>query len=290
MSWRIVEISNRAKLDYRLGFMVVRGEETVKIHLSEVSVLIIENTGVSITAALLNELSKSKIKVIFCDEKRNPAFEMVSYYGSHDTSEKVRTQIKWSDITKGQIWTAIIFEKIKNQAETLDSLGLDGSDKLYGYLEELEFGDKTNREGPAAKVYFNSLFGNTFSRSSDNDINSCLNYGYSIILSAFNREVVANGYITQLGLFHDNMFNYFNLSCDLMEPFRPIVDKFVYELAPKKFDHEEKVKLVNLLNDEVTIDGKHQTVNNAIKIYAKSVFDAINAEDSSLLRMYRNEL
>ena len=148
----------------------------------------------------------------------------------------------------------------------------------------------TNREGHAAKVYFNALFGLDFTRTADNNINAALNYGYSIILSAFNREVVSNGYFTQLGLFHDNMFNQFNLSSDLMEPFRPLIDKTVLSMPLLEFEHPEKMQLVNILNREVVIDGKVQYVNNAIKIYCKSIFDALNEDDSSLIRFYRSEL
>lgn len=97
MSWRTVVISSSAKLDYQMGYMVVRRSETLKIHLSEMEMLIVESTAVSLTAALLSELSKKKIKVIFCDEKRNPSSELVSYYGSHDTSAKIRTQIAWKE-------------------------------------------------------------------------------------------------------------------------------------------------------------------------------------------------
>ena len=117
-----------------------------------------------------------------------------------------------------------------------------------------------------------------------------MNYGYGIILSTFNREIVSNGYITQLGLFHDNMFNQFNLGSDLMEPFRILVDRKVYEMKPEKFEKEEKLQLVNILNQEVTIDGKRNYVVNAIKIYCKSIFDAINDNDVSLIRFYSNEL
>ena len=290
MSWRTIEIKNRAKLDYRMGYLVVRSNETTKIHISEIGTLIVENTGVSLTAALLAELTANKVKVIFCDEKRNPSSELVAFYGAHDTSEKLRSQIKWTDITKGLIWTAIVHEKIVNQAELLWKLGLPGHDSLYKYAEELEYGDPTNREGLAAKVYFNKLFGEGFTRASDSDINKCLNYGYGIILSTFNREIVANGYITQIGLFHDNMFNYFNLGSDLMEPFRPLVDKIVYDMKPKKFEHEEKLKMLELLNQDVVVEDKKQIVNNAIKIYTKSVFDAINANDIACIRFYRNEL
>ena len=85
MSWRTVVISNNAKLDYQIGYLVVRGSETTKIHLNEIGMLIIESTAVSMTSYLLNELVKNKIKVVFCDEKRNPSSELVPYYGSHDT-------------------------------------------------------------------------------------------------------------------------------------------------------------------------------------------------------------
>ena len=83
MSWRIIVISRRAKLDYQMGYMVVRNEEVTKIHLSEISTILIESTAVSLTTSLLSELTKKKVKVIFCDEKRNPSSELVSYYGSH---------------------------------------------------------------------------------------------------------------------------------------------------------------------------------------------------------------
>lgn len=290
MSWRIVVISKRAKLDYQLGYMVVRNEEITKIHLGEISTLLIESTAVSITTSLLAELSKKKVKVIFCDEKRNPSSELISYYGSHDTSNKVRKQIQWNSNIKEAVWTEIVTEKIRQQKELLEFIGRKESELLESYLKEIDWNDATNREGHAAKVYFNALFGLDFTRTSDNLINAALNYGYAIILSTFTREITANGYITQLGLFHDNMFNQFNLASDLMEPFRALVDREVLHMKLEQFDHDEKMQLVNILNQEVQIDGKIQYVNNAIKIYCKSVFDALNENDSSLIRFYRIEL
>lgn len=290
MSWRIIVISRRAKLDYQMGYMVVRGEEITKIHLGEISTVLIESTAVSLTTSLLSELSKKKIKVIFCDEKRNPSSELMSYYGSHDTSNKVRKQIQWLKNTKEAVWTEIVSEKIRKQKELMQYLGKGESELLNSYLEEIEWNDMTNREGHAAKVYFNALFGLSFTRTADNLINAALNYGYSILLSAFTREIVANGYITQLGIFHDNMFNQFNLASDLMEPFRVIVDQKVWGMPLKTFEHDEKMQLVDLLNHEVKIDGKIQYINNAIKIYCKSVFEALNENDSSLIRFYTFEL
>ena len=290
MSWRVVVISKRAKLDYQLGYLVVRNESVTKIHLGEISTLLIESTAVSITTSLLAELTKKKIKVIFCDEKRNPSSELVGYYGSHDTSSNVRNQIQWSRNSKDTVWTEIVTEKIRKQKKLLEYQGKEESKLLDSYLQEIKWNDETNREGHAAKVYFNALFGLDFTRTTDCPVNAALNYGYSIILSAFTREITANGYITQLGLFHDNMFNQFNLASDLMEPFRVLVDKEVLEMKFEEFEVDEKRRLVNILNHEVVIDGKVQYVNNAVKIYCKSVFDALNENDSSLIRFYKFEL
>ena len=99
MSWRTIVISKRAKLDLQLGYMVVRSEEVTKIVLSEISTILIESTAVSLTTGLLAELSKRKIKVIFCDAKRNPHAELIPIYGSYDSTRKVRGQInKRSDV------------------------------------------------------------------------------------------------------------------------------------------------------------------------------------------------
>lgn len=290
MSWRTVVVSSSAKLDYQLGFMVIRKQEVVKIHISEIAVVLIETTAVSLTAALLSELTKKKVKVIFCDEKRNPSSELIPYYGCHDTSIKIRKQMDWTVELKAAIWTEIVSEKIRKQAEHLADHELEEADLLHQYISEIRFGDETNREGHAAKVYFNALFGMDFSRSAENSTNAALNYGYGIILSAFNREIVANGYITQIGLFHDNMFNPFNLGSDLMEPFRPLVDRIVKDMKPVKFEHEEKLQMLQILQQEVIIAGRKEYVNNAIKIYCRSVFDALNDNDTSLIKFYRNEL
>lgn len=277
MSWRTVVISRRAKLDLQLEHMVIRTENVVKIHLSEVAVLLIESLAVSITTSLLAELSKRKIKVIFCDGKRMPSSELVTYYGSHDTSLKYKKQISWSEDSKKLVWMEIVSEKIRKQASLLMEFSAYEKETklLQQYLTEIKIGDETNREGHAAKVYFNALFGKDFSRTLDCNINYALNYGYSIILSAFTKEIVAQGYFTQLGIFHDNMYNQFNLACDLMEPFRIIVDRKVLTMKLVKFESKEKMELVDLLNQTVKIDGQMEYISKAIRIYTKSVFDAL---------------
>ncbi len=292
MSWRTVVISHRCKLDYKMGYLVVRGEDTKRVFLDEVAVLLLENTAISLTGCLLAVLSEKKIKVVFCDEKRTPTAELVPYYGCHDTTQKIRMQMAWQEDIKGAVWTEIISEKIRKQASFLAERGKGKeAELLRGYLTQMAFYDTTNREGHAAKVYFNGVFGMDFTRGDGtNPINAALNYGYSLVLSAFNREVVANGYLTQLGLFHNNMFNHFNLSCDLMEPFRVLVDRKVCSRTYETFETEDKHAMLDLLHERVTIDGCQQTVLNAIKLYTKSVFDALNDGDVSLIRFPHYEL
>lgn len=290
MSWRTVVISNRAKLDLKLNHLVVRqAEETIQIYLDEIALLMIESTAVSITTALLSEMIKYKIKIIFCDEKRNPISELVSYYGSFDSSKKIRNQIKWCSETKKLVWTEIVRNKILNQLLLLEKFNFDQKNILLKYLKELELNDATNREGHAAKVYFNTLFGNEFSRGQDNIINACLNYGYSILLSTINREIAANGYLTQLGIFHRSETNPFNLGSDLIEPWRVIIDDYVFNNQPEKFDKETKRDLVGLLHNRIKIDNKNQTVLNGIKLYCKSVFDSLENDDIRLILNFQNE-
>jgi CRISP-associated protein Cas1 len=287
MSWRTVVVSRSAKLDYQMGYMVVRQEETIRIFLNEINTVIIETTAVSITGTLMCELVKNKIKVIFCDEKRNPSSELMPYYGSHDTSAKIRNQITWSSDIKAVVWTEIVTEKIKKQMELLNKINKNQEAALLqSYIDDIQYGDSSNREGHAAKVYFDAMFGKDFTRTSDCNVNAALNYGYSIILSSFTREIVANGYITQIGLFHDNMFNQFNLASDLMEPFRPIVDELVFNMELHDFEKSEKMEIVNLLNKQVYINNRTEYINNAIKIYCKSVFDALGDKDIAMIKFY----
>ncbi len=287
MSWRVVVIENQAKLDYKMGYMVVRGLERKKVLLEEIAVLLIENPAVSITGILIEALTEKKVKVIFCDSKRNPTAELMPHHGSHDSASKIRTQIAWKKEIKDMIWRELVMEKIRKQAEFLEELKKEDQAKLLSdYIGEVELADASNREGHAAKVYFNALFGMDFTRSADLPTNAALNYGYSMILSAFNREVSANGYLTQLGLFHDNMFNHYNLACDMMEPFRILVDRMVYAMKPEKFEKEEKHFMWTLLDQKISIDGQKQFLMNGIKIYSRSVFDAINDMDSSEIKFY----
>ena len=281
MTWRTVVISSNSKLDLKLNYLVIRNDVVRKVHLSEISVLILESTAISITTMLLCELTRRKIKVVFCDETHNPYGELIPYSGSHDSVDKLRSQLDWAEESKKRIWAEIVKEKIRNQSAVLALVDNERSSMLSQYAEEVESGDATNREGHAAKVYFNTIFGDGFSRRMDCYQNAALNYGYAILLSAVNREIVASGYNTQLGIFHDNMFNRFNLGSDLMEPLRPIIDRLVLNID--KFDTDTKHALANILNEEVMISGRRMYLNNAIGIYVRSIFSAIEKDDCSLI-------
>lgn len=284
MGFRTVVIKNRCKLDLRLNYLVCRGEEEIKVFIPEINTLVLESTAISVTTALISELTKNNVKIIVCDEKHNPQSELVAYYGSCNNSGNIKRQISWNETVKGMVWRDIVRQKINKQMSLLEELNFAEESNLLGlYAKEVTFNDQTNREGHAAKVYFNALFGKGFGRRAKNDVNSALNYGYSLLLACFNREIVSMGYLTQLGIWHKNEFNSFNFASDLMEPYRPVIDRVVINMQ----DNDNfKSQLLQIFNMQLRIDGKKQYLENAIGIYCSSVVDALNSEDTQLIKHY----
>jgi len=277
MSFRTVVITKQSKISYKNRFLVVKQDTDEKyIHLSEIDTIIVDSISVSISAYLLKELSSNKINIIFCDEKHNPFGELASFYSSHNSSKKIKNQISWTKSNKDKLWTNIVKNKILNQAMILKNTGSDKSELLLSYIDEVTIGDKTNREGHAAKVYFNALFGNNFIRDEDNKINARLNYGYAVLLSTINKEIISNGYLTQLGIHHKNEFNEFNLTCDLMEPFRPIIDNFVYFNSNRNFDTNYKLDIINIFNNTYKYRGKNFVLKDIIKMFIKTTLESID--------------
>lgn len=276
MSFRTVVITNQSKLNYKNRFLVVKQDNDEKyIHLSEIDTIIVDSISVSISSYLLKELSNNKINIIFCDEKHNPFGELSSYYLSHNTSKKITNQTKWTNESKDILWQKIIKNKIINQALMLNKIKSKKYDLVLSYVEEVKLGDKTNREGHSAKVYFNELFGKDFVRNNSDEINAALNYGYAILLSTINKEVVSNGYLTQLGIHHKNEFNQFNLSCDLMEPFRVIIDNFIYYNQNRELDTQFKLDIINIFNNRYSYDNKKYILKDIIKLFVKNALDSI---------------
>ena len=286
MGWRCVVIDSPCKLRVSNNYLIVRNDDVRKIHLSEVYCLMIACPAVNITGIALYELTRNKIKVVFCDEKRDPYGELIGYYGSHNCAKQLRKQLGWSGAAMGFVGTEIVTQKIRNQAAVLRKYGFDErASMLDGYAAEVFRGDTANREGHAAKVYFNTLFGMSFTREKDCNVNSALNYGYAVLLSCINREVVACGRLTQLGLTHRNEFNEFNLSCDLIEPFRVLVDEDVFLNRDKPFGKERKFELVGLLNKRV-VYGKELCLNDAVGSYVRNVFDCLDSDGQNGLALY----
>lgn len=275
MGFRIVKVNTRCKLETQLGYLVYRADEEKRILLDDISLLVLENQQICITTALMSELLNHKVRILLCDSKHNPQGEVLPYAACFDTSAKIKKQFAWPKETADTVWASIVRQKIRNQAYVLNELK---SDKGYQFLtqfsNEVLPGDTTNREGIAAKTYFANLFGQDFDRRKDSDIrNIYLNYGYSLVLGAVNREISGSGYLTQLGIHHIGETNPFNLGCDLMEPFRAFVDEKVatVEMTEDNF----KTQLMNLLAEEILCDGKTTIFENAIHNYVLSVLSAL---------------
>lgn len=285
MGFRTVSINSRCKLEMKLNYLVCKGEETQRIFLDEISTLIIHSTAVVVTTALLSELVKRNIKVVFCNEKHNPVAELMPYHGSYNNALKLKQQLGWSENIKQMVWTEIVAKKIINQAKHLRFLEkFEEADKMIDYAEQVELNDESNREGHAAKLYFATLFSKDWNRDCCDFYSKALNYGYTVLLSTFNREIVKMGYLTQLGIWHENQFNDFNLSCDLIEPFRPIVDRIVYSL--EKDDENFKSNILKMTEQQVYISGKLMYLENAIEMYIRSVFSALNENNPDLVLNY----
>ena len=284
MGFRTVIIKNRSKLDLKMNYLICRGEDTTSIFIPEISMLILESTAISLTCALISELIKNNVKIIFCDEKHNPESELLAYHNSYNSAKRIRQQIQWDEKVQHAVWSKIIENKILNQAKLLREQNLIKEEEmLMKYSTEIVENDLTNREGHAAKVYFNALFGLDFGRRNEHIINGALNYGYAILLSCFNREITRMGYLTQIGIWHKNEYNAFNLSCDLIEPFRVLIDRIVVNMDKNK---EIKSQILNIFNIKIKIDNKLQYLENAISIYCQSIIEALNNKNPNLIKFY----
>ena len=112
-------VSSRSKLELKNNYLVIRSDVVKRIHIDEISVLMVENTGCALTASLLETLWIKKVAVIFCDRKRNPGAQLIPYYNSHDCSARTIAQINWDEVFKKKVWTLIVKEKIRNQGRLL---------------------------------------------------------------------------------------------------------------------------------------------------------------------------
>ncbi len=291
MSWRVVYISEAEEMKLYLdNLKVIKGEQEVLIPLSDIHTIVVDNHRTVVTGRLMNKLAEYHILLIFCDESHHPNVFSLGLYSHYRVYGVLYKQINWSDEAKGRMWQRFVQIKIRNQASLLEYLEKDQNivNRLRTLANHVEFEDRTNREGHAAKLYFNELFGDSFQRmrGSVDPVNAALNYGYIVLRACVARSVVAHGLHPAFGIGHRNQFNAFNLVDDCMEVFRPVIDFWVAMTIKDENDYltwETKQQLIRRLSSKILIDGQGQTVLNAIDLFVQSFIKAMNENNDKLL-------
>jgi CRISPR-associated protein Cas1 len=193
--------------------------------------------------------------------------------------ESYRAQIEASDPLKKGLWKQIVEAKIRNQAALLNKLGKDG-DKLKPYYMNVKSGDSDNREGIAAKIYWNELFGANFIRSREGvEPNNMLNYGYTLLRAAVARSLMGSGLFPAFGIFHRNRYNAFPLADDIMEPYRPYVDEIVFDLdanGERELTKEVKTRLLRLLFMDTSFGKLTRPLDVGLTITSASLAKCFN--------------
>ena len=272
MGWRIlyIENANRVRL-YLDNIRIERDTGDLTVPLSDIHTLVIDNQMVTITVPLIVKCSEYNINLIFCSLEHMPYACIYPFIGNYQTPQILKKQIAWTEEQKAFIWTKIVKNKIDNQIDLLKYFGKkqDVISKLIQFSNEIEINDITNREGLAAKMYFRELFGADFKRFSEDVVNAGLNYGYSILRSQISKTLIAKGLNPTLGIYHKGYDNPFNLSDDIIEIFRPLIDEYVYVnlLEAIIFKREDRINLINRTTKDVYIQGKRQSLFNAISIF-----------------------
>ena len=227
------------------------------VPIEDIGVVVLENQQINITLPLLNALSDNNAAVIICGENFMPNAMLLNLDSNTTQGERYRAQIEASEPLKKGLWKQVVEMKIRNQAALLNKLGKDG-DKLKPYYSNVKSGDSDNREGIAAKIYWNELFGEDFIRSREGSSpNNLLNYGYTLLRAAVARALMGSGLFPAFGIFHRNRSNAFPLADDIMEPYRPFVDEIVFDLyanGERELNKQVKADLIHLLYTDTRVD------------------------------------
>lgn len=288
MGYRQVIIKKSEKLHFKDNQLIIdKDENSTKVPLEDISFILIEDSSTILTTRLLAELGKNAISLIVCDEKFEPTSIMYPYNYHFKQLDVFSHQLEIDDSIKNEFWNQIVKRKIENSIRVLEMTSKEEFpiSKLTEYINEITDGDSKNREGLAAKMYFRSLFGSDFIRFYDDNVNAALNYGYTIIASAIIRNLAVYGLNTYLGIHHSSKINNFNLAYDFLEPYRSVVDKFVYDnkddiVLPLSFEFRKK--LINLLNEEVIHQNKKYTIEYSIGLLIKSYIKSFSTGEIKL--------
>lgn len=253
--------------------MSVKNESgTTLVSLDDIDILIVENQQTTITSSLLSNMAKSNIAVVFVDDQYIPSAICTGLYKNSRTSKIQKAQIATSKPRLNRLWKEVVISKILNQADVLNSIKED--DYLYKLIKRVHSADKSNIEAIAAGYYFKAIFGKGFCRNDEADgRNMVLNYGYSIIRSSIIRHIVAYGLNPSFGMWHSSELNAYNLADDLLEPFRPIVDRYVLDNINRNstLSSQKKQELIALQYTKVkSSNGQNILVKDAIKSIVSS--------------------
>lgn len=276
MSYRQILINCECHLKFKDNqLVVVRNNIETQIAIEDIYIVVIENDSVTFTSVLIHELSKRNIVVLFCGSNHMPicmTLPQGQHYRPYDVFLMQQNQ---SQVQKNFVSETLLKSKIKNQLKVLEicNKNKESIQKMHRYYDEIVGIDELNREGTAAKVYFNALFGIDFKRFENDDINATLNYGYGVLRSAVARSLSTYGFTLYIGVHHVGKENPLNLVYDIIEPFRPVVDYYIaknFNVYDKLLSVPIRKEIVHLLNAKVKVNEKEFTVQNAIDLLVKS--------------------
>ena len=225
-------------------------DEKQTVPIEDLAIVLLEHQQTSVSLPLLNALAENEVQVVICNSKGMPNAMLQSMNSNNLQGETLRNQIACGEVLKKQLWKQVVEAKIRNQASLLDNVGENGN-VLKPFYTNVRSGDVDNREGIAARIYFQHLFGDSFIRNRDEPgINALLNYGYSILRAATCRAIVSSGLLPAIGIYHHNRSNAYPLADDMMESYRPFVDSIVYDLTVRgktELTKEVKGELISVL-------------------------------------------
>ena len=285
MSFINVFVNSPSRISIKANRLCVEndnGENTFP--LADVNTLLIDDARSIITAYTLSALADSRVATYICDSKHLPTSIALPLHSYCRPLAMLELQLDVAKPLKKQLWQSIVKCKIEGQARVLRLLKINGCDELEIMSRSVASDDTNNVEATAAALYFKNLLGGASRRDDSVFFNTCINYGYSIVRGLVARSLAVCGFETSLGLHHCNTLNAFNLADDLMEVFRPLVDLWVYtyvdgdELTPAI-----KRDIFSLINAQMLIDGKKQTLSNATQIMAESLKRSFASGSNTLL-------
>jgi CRISP-associated protein Cas1 len=259
------------------------------IPIEDIGVIILDNQQITVSLGVIDFLLQKNVALITCNKSHHPTGLMLNLDGNILQNMRFREQLEASEPLKKQLWAQTIVQKIKNQKSILDIYG-----KQSNYLEPLyknmKSGDSDNYEATAAAYYWKTIFNHipNFKRERIGIVpNNYLNYGYSILRATMARNIVGAGLLPTLGIFHHNKYNAYCLADDLMEPYRPYVDKLVYDwISENKMNEdltkEDKANLLKIPVLDVCINNEQSPLIIATQRTAQSLMKCFSGDSKKL--------